>query len=136
MERPERLGGQRAGVRGRLRVDAAKTSGSGRRPWGSILLRGLPQLAAVALASQYLVEDFLPGSCDENVIPGTELADGCYFLQDGGYTMVRLLPAAIVVGFILLAARRRRVGLVHAGFALALLLLVLALALTPEEYPV
>lgn len=71
-----------------------------------------------------------------NVVPGTDLYDGCSFLDSGGDTVIRLLPSAVVVLSALLAARLRRPGLTHVGFLLAILVLLLALALEPSEYPV
>jgi hypothetical protein len=105
--------------------------------WLAIGLRGLPETAVIALVSQYLAGESIPAWCDDDPVPLTgRLAEGCDFLQSGGYTAIRIVPAMLVLGFGLLAARRRRVGLVHIGFALALALVVMLIALPPYHYPV
>jgi hypothetical protein len=103
--------------------------------WRSIAFRAVPAVVLVFGMSTYLVEDHVPGACDENVSPGSDLADGCSFLDDGGYTLIRLLPAAVVIAFAVLAVRMRRVGFVYVGLVLALVVQVFFLAATPNEYP-
>ncbi len=106
-----------------------------RSPLTRTLLWGLVELVIIVICSQQVAGESKPGACNEVRREGTKLQAGCDFLEGGGYTALRIVPGLIVIGFILLAARKRRVGLVHLGFVLAFLLLVVSLAVSPSNFP-
>jgi hypothetical protein len=99
-------------------VSAAESPSPERRPWRSVLIRAVPLVALIALLSTQTAEGTVPGHCDENVEAGTELYDGCKFLDDVGYHLIRVVPSLLAMSFAVLAARLRRVRVVYVGFAL------------------
>lgn len=107
---------------------------SDRSPWLAVALFAAVYLAIlVPLAHWWAVEN-MPGACDENVEPGTELEAGCNFLEDGGYTAVWVVPGALVLGFAAVACWRRRVAFVHLGLLAGIAFLLLA-TVPPGDYP-
>jgi hypothetical protein len=56
-------------------------------------------------------------------------------LASGGHTIMRLVPSLVMLGVAVVGWRRRSVWLVHVGFLLAVVLLVLFMAVDPSDYP-
>jgi len=103
--------------------------------WAPVVIRAIPGLLVVAGLSQEFAGESVPGYCNENIPPSTRAAEGCDFLEAGGYTALRIVPSLIVIAFALAAHRAHRMGLIYLGFLAAGLLLVLSLAIGPSEYP-
>jgi hypothetical protein len=79
-------------------------------------------LALAALLIQCLVAFRFFLYCDENLIPGTSREMVCRAADDGGYLTGILLPPVSVLAGGLVAHRRKRVGILVAVFALALVI--------------
>lgn len=116
-------------------VVAPGSPGRAREYGLAVLARALPALIAVLAASQWAAGESMGGWCDEIVDPGSPTDHGCNFLDDGGYTAVRIVPSALVVISALLAARWGRPGLVYVGFIVGALIVVLGITVPPADYP-
>lgn len=121
-------------MRRQLSVPTGDRGYAGWAPWARVLAWGLPELVIIAILSQ-VAREGLPVFCDENVRAGTNREAGCDFLERGGYTAIGIAPSVLMVSAMLLAARLRRLSMVHLGFALVLVLVVLSAAVSPSDYP-
>jgi len=100
-------------------------------------VQGVVAVAIMTLLGEYVAEEWASSSCDESAgsVSGSKYTDGCSFLADGGFELIKIVPAAVMGAFAaagFLTGRRR---LIWVGFAVAFALLLLAALVEPGDYP-
>ena len=100
-----------------------------------MLLRGVPLLAFVVATGVQFAYESMPGYCDENLVTGRQVTEGCEFLEDIGYDLVATVPAAVVIISMIVARVSGRLRSVYLGAGIAVVLLLLAIAVGPGDYP-
>jgi len=102
-----------------------------------LVVQGVVAVAIVIYLGRYVAAEWAGAFCDETGAQrfGSKYADGCDFLADGGFELIKIVPAVVMGAFAaagFLTGRRR---LIRVGFAAAFVLLLLAAVVAPNEYP-
>lgn len=107
--------------------------GGQRVVWAIGVLIGV---AAVFSLSQLAVESVIPNACDQpyGQYPADRQA-GCDFLDDGGYQLIRFVPALLLARIALVAYKRRLPWVFVGGLLVVIAALAFLIFASPERYP-